>query len=77
MEELQALNFLDYFSVITIGDDKIPNHTWKECQSTKLTQEQFLINLRKTSTKVIFKIIIQLLKFFYLYFYLLFYIFYK
>ncbi len=51
MEELQALNFLDYFSVITIGDDKIPNHTWKECQSTKLTEEQFLINLRKQSTK--------------------------
>ena len=51
MEELQALNFLDHFSVITIGDDKIPNHAWKECQSIKLTEEQFLINLRKPSTK--------------------------
>ena len=51
MEELQALNFLDYFSVITIGKDKVPNHVWKECQSEKLTEEQFLINLRKPTTE--------------------------
>jgi hypothetical protein len=51
MDELQALNFLEYFSVITIGTDKIPNHKWKECQSEKLTEEQFLINLRKPSTE--------------------------
>lgn len=51
MDELQALNFLEYFSVITIGKDKIPNHVWKECQSEKLTEEQFLINLRKPSTE--------------------------
>ena len=51
MDELQALNFLEYFSVITIGKDKIPNHKWKECQSEKLTEEQFLKNLRDTSTE--------------------------
>jgi hypothetical protein len=51
MDELQALNFLDYFSVITIGKDKVPNHVWKECQSEKLTEEQFLINLRKPTTE--------------------------
>ena len=51
MDELQALNFLEYFSVITIGKDKIPNHKWKECQSDKLTEEQFLKNLRDTSTE--------------------------
>jgi hypothetical protein len=51
MDELQALNFLEYFSVITIGKDKIPNHAWKECQSEKLTEEQFLINLRKPTTE--------------------------
>ena len=51
MDELKALNFLEYFSVITIGSDKIPNHKWKECQSNKLTEEQFLINLRKASTE--------------------------
>lgn len=51
MDELQALNFLEYFSVITIGKDKVPNHVWKECQSEKLTEEQFLINLRKPTTE--------------------------
>lgn len=51
MDELQALNFLEYFSVITIGQDKIPNHKWKECQSNKLTEEQFLKNLRDSSTE--------------------------
>lgn len=51
MDELQALNFLEYFSVITIGKDKIPNHKWKECQSQKLTEEQFLKNLRDSSTE--------------------------
>lgn len=51
MDELQALNFLEYFSVITIGKDKIPNHKWKECQSNKLTEEQFLKNLRDSSTE--------------------------
>jgi len=51
MDELQALNFLEFFSVITIGDNKVPNHKWKECQSEKLTEEQFLKNLRDTSTE--------------------------
>ena len=51
MDELQALNFLEYFSVITIGKDKIPNHKWKECQSEKLKEEQFLKNLRDSSTE--------------------------
>jgi hypothetical protein len=51
MDELQALNFLEYFSVITIGKNKIPNHKWKECQSEKLTEEQFLKNLRDSSTE--------------------------
>ena len=51
MDEQQALLFLDYFSVITIGDSKKPNHEWKICQSEKLTEEQFLINFKKPTTQ--------------------------
>jgi hypothetical protein len=42
MIELQKeLKFLEYFSVITIGESKIPNFPWKAQQSTKLTPEKF------------------------------------
>lgn len=51
MEEAQAINFLQFFSVITIGDNKIPNHLWKECQSKRLTEEQFITNFRNPTTK--------------------------
>lgn len=50
MEEIQALGFLDHFSLITVGTDKIPNHPWKICQSEKLSKEQFLQNLKKPNT---------------------------
>ena len=50
MEEIQALGFLDHFSLITVGTDKIPNHPWKICQSEKLSKEQFLQNLKQPST---------------------------
>ena len=46
MDENKALRFLEFFSVITIGDDKRPNFPWKEQQTTKLTQDKFLQNLR-------------------------------
>ena len=46
MDENKALRFLEFFSVITIGDDKRPNFPWKEQQATKLTQDKFLQNLR-------------------------------
>ena len=50
MEEIQALGFLDHFSLITVGHDKIPNHSWKICQSEKLSKEQFLQNLKQPNT---------------------------
>lgn len=50
MEEIQALSFLEHFSLITVGVDKIPNHPWKICQSEKLSKEQFLQNLKQPST---------------------------
>jgi len=50
MEENKALRFLDFFSVITIGDNKIPNTTWKEQQSVKLSYDSFVKNFRNPST---------------------------
>jgi len=42
MLELQkALKFLDYFSILTVGDDKIPNFTWKKYQDKKISIKQF------------------------------------
>ena len=46
MEENKALKFYEYFSVITIGKDKVPNFPWKEQQNEKISQDQFLKNLR-------------------------------
>mgnify|MGYP000016384816 CR=1 FL=1 len=42
MLELQkALKFLNNFSIITVGDDKIPNFTWKDCQTKKISVKKF------------------------------------
>jgi hypothetical protein len=46
MDENKALRFLEFFSVITIGEDKRPNFPWKAQQETKLTLDKFLTNLR-------------------------------
>jgi len=42
MLELQkTLKFLDYFSIITVADDKIPNFTWRKFQNEKISIKQF------------------------------------
>lgn len=46
MDEQKALRFLDFFSVITIGENKRPNFSWTEQQTKKLTQDEFLKRLR-------------------------------
>lgn len=46
MEENKALKFLEYFSVITIGNSKVPNFPWKEQQEKKLSVDQFLKQIR-------------------------------
>lgn len=51
MEEKKVLNYLKHFSVITIGDNKVPNFKWKEQQTTKLTEDQLTHLLRKDTTK--------------------------
>lgn len=39
-----AKSFLDHFSVITIGDNKVPNFPWKKQQSEKLNIDEFTKN---------------------------------
>jgi len=51
MELQKALMFLEHFSVITIGDDKVPNFLWKEQQSVKLSIDQFTKNITNQTTK--------------------------
>lgn len=46
MEESKLLKFLQYFSIITVGENKRPNFTWKKQETEKLTPEEFLKHLR-------------------------------
>ena len=50
MNEQLALKFLEYFSLITVGDNKVPNFPWKICQADKLSKDDFLTNFKKQST---------------------------
>jgi hypothetical protein len=53
MTELNKCNKLldDGFSLITIGDNKIPNTKWKDQQSKPLTKEQFQSRYNLATTK--------------------------
>lgn len=46
MDEQKYLKFLELFSLITVGENKVPNFPWKQQQSEKLSEEQFLKHLR-------------------------------
>ena len=35
MDIQKTLKFLEFFSVITVGDNKIPNFSWKKQQTAK------------------------------------------
>jgi len=37
----KALRYLDYFSIITVSNNKVPNFPWKEYQSTKIDKDKF------------------------------------
>lgn len=37
----EYLKYLEHFSLITVGDDKIPNYAWKKQQSEKLSEDEF------------------------------------
>lgn len=51
MELQKTLKFLEHFSIITIGDNKVPNCAWKEQQSQKLSVDQFTRNFNLPTTK--------------------------
>lgn len=40
MENQKILKFLEHFSVITVGENKIPNFSWTKQQTEKLTQNE-------------------------------------
>ena len=46
IEENKVLRFLDFFSVITIGESKQPNFPWKEQQNKKLTTDILIKNIK-------------------------------
>jgi len=37
--------------MLTIGENKIPNHKWSNCQNEKLSEDQFLTQLKSENTK--------------------------
>lgn len=41
MELNKVLKFLDHFSILTVGEDKIPNFSWKQQQTKKLARVKF------------------------------------
>ena len=51
IDENKALRFLDFFSVITIGENKQPNFPWKEQQSKKLSNDDLSKRVKDNKTK--------------------------
>jgi len=44
IEDIRLKKLLEHFSLITVGENKVPNFPWKEQQSKKLEYDQFLKN---------------------------------
>jgi len=42
MEQEIALRFLDNFSLLTVGDNKVPNFSWSQNQKEKLSVDEFI-----------------------------------
>lgn len=42
LEAKKAVRYLDYFSIITVSSNKVPNFPWKDCQSKKIDKQKFL-----------------------------------
>jgi len=41
MDLSKVLKFLDYFSIITVGENKVPNFPWKKFQTSKNSHSEF------------------------------------
>ena len=44
IENRKVLKYLEKFSIITVGDNKVPNFPWKKQQTERLSEEDFLSN---------------------------------
>jgi hypothetical protein len=53
MQEIKALLFYERFSVLTVGENKVPNFKWGDYQNERMPKEQFLSRLKDPSTKSI------------------------
>lgn len=53
MQEIKALLFYERFSVLTVGDSKVPNFKWGDYQNEKMPKEQFISRLKDPTTKSI------------------------
>lgn len=42
LETNKALKFLEHFSIITVGENKVPNFGWKNYQNEKINKEKFV-----------------------------------
>jgi len=42
IEATKAIKFLNHFSLLTVGKNKIPNYAWTKQQTSKLSKEQFI-----------------------------------
>ena len=50
MNQKNYLKYLQYFSLITVTSEKIPNHKWKEQQTKRLSPEEFQRHLENPTT---------------------------
>jgi hypothetical protein len=51
MTEQLALRFLEKFSLLVVGENKVPIGTWKENQSVKLSPDAFLLRYKDPRSK--------------------------
>src|SRR5690606_32205696 len=45
LENKKILKFLEHFSIITVAENKVPNFSWKKCQTQKLTKNELIKQL--------------------------------
>lgn len=44
IENKKLLKYLEKFSIITVGENKVPNFPWKKQQTERLSKENLLSN---------------------------------
>ena len=51
MDNQKTLKYLEYFSVITVGENKVPNFPWRAAMTEKISKEQLTKQLECKTTK--------------------------